>query len=239
MTASILLVDDAAPVSELLAEAVHERTGHTVVSVTSVAQAFEVVPLRRFDLAIVDLSFPAETRNGLDVLILLDASSPRPHLVVLTQGDDWVADVLRMAWEALPLATAISKSAPISALIDAIERVLAVGSAPIDPVLQPLLPSSKSPWRSLAGYGRLVQHAGHAKLWRALLAASPEPSYRELAARTGLSMNTVRNYREQLLGELALHDLVNPSMREIRAFAARCRPFLEPHIAARLGPPRR
>jgi len=109
------------------------------------------------------------------------------------------------------------------------------GWAPVDPVLQPLLPSQRSPWRSLDGYGRLVGHAGHAKLWRALIELDEEPSYRELAAHTGLSISAVRNYRSELLDHLALHHLDAPRMREMQRFAKRCRPLLAPHIRVKLG----
>lgn len=231
--ASILLLDDAAPVTELLADAIRSRTGHDVVTLSRVDDLPALLERCTFDLAVVDLSFPNQPRNGLDALFLINRTSPVTRLMVLTQGDDWVADALRVAWEAFPLATAMSKSAPVASLIGAINQVLTTGRAPIDPVLQPLLPTSRSPWRSAEGYGRLVQHAGHAKLWRALIELDHEPSYRELAAVTGLSMNTVRNYREQLLGELALHGLSNPSMREMQVFAKRCRPFLEPWLVAR------
>jgi hypothetical protein len=81
----------------------------------------------------------------------------------------------------------------------------------------------------------LVQHAGHAKLWRALIGAEEEPSYRDLAVAARLSLNTVRNYREQLLPELSLHGLDNPAMREMQVFARRCRPFLQPFVTQKLG----
>ena len=81
----------------------------------------------------------------------------------------------------------------------------------------------------------LVGHAGHAKLWKALIELDEEPSYRELAARTGLSLSAVSNYRSELLNHLALHYLEAPRMREMQRFAKRCRALLAPHIRLKLG----
>jgi DNA-binding NarL/FixJ family response regulator len=180
----LLLLDDAASVNELVAR---ELVRHGTCEVTALARIEDLLadPAPEYDIAVVDLSFPGSAFSGIDALLYLYVKSPKAALIVLTQGDDWVADMLRDAWEAFPLATAISKSAPISTLVTTIERVIATGSAPVDPVLAPLLPSVRSPWRSIDGYARLVQHAGHAKLWRALINAEADPSYRDLSIATG------------------------------------------------------
>jgi DNA-binding NarL/FixJ family response regulator len=230
---TVLLLDDAAPVSELLADELRRRGGYDVIALASV-EALEAADLPPLDIALVDLSFPNSPKSGLDALLLLHRRSAQTRLVVLTQGDDWVADLLRDAWEAVPLASVASKSGSIASLLALVAQVERDGTAPLDPVLRPLLPEQRSPLRSAEAYGRLVQHLGHAKLWRALIEEDGEPTYRALSRATGLSVNTVRNYREQLLGELALHGLDNPSMREMKVFARRCRPLLEPHLRAKL-----
>ena len=233
---SILLVDDAVGFAELLARTVSERTGHEVVPVSDPALVDDAfLGVHAFDLALVDLSFPHSPLSGLDVLVALDRGDPRVRLVVLTQGDDWVADLLRDAWEALPLATALSKTSPVDVIVATVETVLREGTAPVDPVLAPLLPRERSPWRRASEYGRLVRHAGHAKLWRALAESAEEPSYQALREATGLTVNTLRNYRDQLLPDLALHDLENPSLREMHAFARRVGPLLGPFISRKLG----
>jgi DNA-binding NarL/FixJ family response regulator len=232
---TVLLLDDAAAVNELLARELNARLGCRVTAMASIEELVELGADAMFDVALVDLSYANSSLTGLDALCHLHATSPDTRLAILTQGDEWVAQMLRDAWEAFPLATALSKSAPTSTLIEAVGQLLAGESVPPDPVLQPLLPATRSPWRSLEGYGRVIQHAGHAKLWRALVACEDEPSYRDVAEATGLTVNTVRNYREQLLGPLALHGLAHPSMHEMQQFARRCRPLLQPHIEARLA----
>lgn len=227
----VLIVDDNPTGVQLIAESITARLGHEVVLLTDVeAAAGEPCPETGFAAALVDLSFRGSKRSGLDVLVRLANTSPGTRLVLFTQGDDAVAELMRDAWEALPLASAMSKSLPLDAVIETVRKVLSDGSAPPDPVLQPLLPAKRSPWRSVEGYARLVQHAGHAKLWRALIDADPDPSYEDLRHLSGLKVNTLRNYRDQLVHELSLHGLSNPTMRQMQAFALRCRPLLAPHI---------
>jgi DNA-binding NarL/FixJ family response regulator len=231
---TVLLLDDAAAINELLARELSTQLGCEVTALASV-EALYARDDAPFDVALVDLAYAGSTLTGLDALLRLHTAAPGCRLAVLTQGDEWVADMLRDAWEAFPLATALSKSTPTGALLDAVRRLLAGEDVPPDPVLQPLLPTVRSPWRSLDAYGALILHAGHAKLWRALVTCPDQPSYRDVAEHVGLTVNTVRNYREQLLGPLALHGLQHPSMHEMQEFARRCRPLLQPHVDARLA----
>jgi DNA-binding NarL/FixJ family response regulator len=227
----VLIVDDNASTLELIAQAITVRLGHDVVLITDVDSVTpELCAGPGFDVALVDLSFRGTRQSGLDVLLRLTDIAPTTRLVLFTQGDDAVAQLMRDAWEALPLASAVSKSLPLELLVETIRRVVADGSAPPDPVLQPLLPAVRSPWRNVEGYRRLVHHAGHAKLWRALIDAGADPSYEELHRLSGLKVNTLRNYREQLVPELALHGMANPTMREMQAFAWRCGPLLAPYL---------
>jgi hypothetical protein len=231
---TILLIDDSAHVSELFAGAIRTSLGYDVDSLTSPAELTDAyLDSHAIDVAVVDLSFGSESLTGVDALLKLHQKAPTTKLVVLTQGDGWVGDLLRDAWEVLPLASVMSKSSSIQAQMSTIQEVVRSGTAPPDPVLLPLLPATKSPWRTLAGFSRLVQHKGHAKLWAAVLACGPQAEYQDLAAQSGLRLNALRNYRAQILPELALHGLDNPPMRDLYLFARRCRPFLAPFIEAK------
>lgn len=230
----VLLLDDATAVNELVARELEAELGCRVTTMTSVDELFACED-DSFDVALVDLSFAWAPHSGLDALCHLHETRPNVTLAIVTQGDEWVADQLRVAWEALPIAAAVSKSAPLRVLVEAVSALLAGATVPPDPVLQPMLPSTRSAFRSLEGYGRLVQHAGHAKLWRALWDGPDEPSYRDIAEATGLSVNTVRNYREQLLDPLATHGLTQPSLHEMSRFAKLVRSLLRPHVEARLA----
>jgi DNA-binding NarL/FixJ family response regulator len=226
----VLLVDDASALAELFAEAITTRLGYDVAVAVSLRDVKDTVTgLVDLDLALIDLSFPQEPGSGIDALDTVHHLRPDALLAIITQGDDWVAETLRDAWELLPVATVISKSAPLAYQLDAIALVVNTGAAPVDPAIQPMLPATRSPLRTPSRFQRLVQHAGHAKLWSALIAA-PDPSYREIADRSGLKLNTVKNYRAQLLPELSVHGLDDPSLREMQEFARRCRVFFNPYL---------
>ena len=229
---SLLLLDDAAAVNDLFASLLRAELQIDVVPMASVGELEHVVERgARFDFALVDLSFPEERRTGMDALLAIHASSPSTVLAVITQGDSFVAQLLREVWELLPIATVVSKSAPIAFQVAQVRQLVNTGSAPIDPSVQPLLPAARSEGRSLAAFDHLVVHVGHAKLWQALLDSNEDVSYQDVVLATGLRLNTVKNYRAQLLPELLNHRLDDPSLREMQAFASRCRPIFTRLIA--------
>jgi DNA-binding NarL/FixJ family response regulator len=228
----LLLLDDAAAVNDLFASLLRAELQIDVVPMASVGELEHVVERgARFDFALVDLSFPEERRTGMDALLAIHASSPTTVLAVITQGDSFVAQLLREVWELLPIATVVSKSAPIAFQVAQVRQLVSTGFAPIDPSVQPLLPAARSESRSLAAFDHLVVHVGHAKLWQALLDSNEDVSYQDVVLATGLRLNTVKNYRAQLLPELLNHRLDDPSLREMQAFASRCRPIFTRLIA--------
>lgn len=226
----ILLVEDAAALAELFARTLVENQGHEVTVSVSVADVETRLQESTFDLAIVDMSFPQEDASGLDALVEIHNSSPATVLTIMTQGDGWVGDLLRDAWDLLPIATIISKTAPLEYQLDMIARVIEEGDIPPDPAIQTLLPTMPNHRRSAAGFADLIHHQGHAKLWNVLMDRKFDATYKNVADRTGLKLNTVKNYRTQLLGDLRVHSLEEPSLREMQDFAWRCRAFLRPHV---------
>jgi len=81
--------------------------------------------VRPYALAIVDLSFSQEQATGLDALAEIHAADPQTKRAIMTQGDGWVGDLLRDAWDLLPIASIISKTAPLDYQLDMITDVLA------------------------------------------------------------------------------------------------------------------
>jgi DNA-binding NarL/FixJ family response regulator len=242
--ARILLVDDARALADLFANELARHGGHHVTVIDAVADvAPTLANAEPFDLALIDLSFPLESATGVDALATVHLTHPTTLLAIITQGDRWVADSLRLAWELLPITTVVSKGAPLDQQLGAIDSVLTTGAAAPDPALQPLLPRGRSGSRSIDEFRHLVQHLGHAKLWRALLDLPSEATYRDIASSTGLKLNTIKNYRAQLVPALAEHGLRDASLRDMQEFARRSRVFLEPHltvnVAAHAAPPGR
>ena len=231
----ILLVEDAAALAELFAHVVHERCGCDVDVCVAVSDVELFLERDRYDLALVDLSFPQENASGLDALAQIHRTSPNTKLVIMTQGDAWVSSTLRDAWELLPIATVISKTAPLDYQIGMIKGVVAGDDVPVDPAIQPLIPETRNPQRDAQRFSRLITHNGHAKLWNVLLGRRLDATYKNVADATGLKLNTVKNYRSQLLPELRVHGLDDPSLREMQEFAWRCRSFLLPFVEESLN----
>jgi DNA-binding NarL/FixJ family response regulator len=229
----ILLVDDAASLAELFGKAVTERFGYHVEVVVSLDEVPTVLATSEpFDLAIVDLSFSHQPGTGLDALAAIHHTAPATVLAIMTQGDEWVAQILRDAWELLPIATVISKTAPLELQLETIQALVTEGAAAVDPAIKPLLPAERPAWRTPERFSRLIQHHGHAKVWSVLMDPELDASYKAVADRSGLKLNTVKNYRSQMLPELALHGLNDPTLRDMQDFALRCRPFLQPYVDA-------
>lgn len=230
----ILLVDDAAAMAELFANEVAKAFDAVVDVCIAVADVETMLERPRYDLAIVDLSFPQEHATGIDALVEVHASDPTTRLAIMTQGDAWVGDILRDAWDLLPIATVISKAAPLEYQLGMIGGVLAGRTVEPDPAVQTLLPSRRNPDRTAERFARLIQHHGHAKVWNVLMDRRLDATYKNVSATTGLKLNTVKNYRSQLLAELRIHRLDDPSLREMQEFAWRCRSFLRPYVEASL-----
>ncbi|MEM8619428.1 MAG: response regulator [Actinomycetota bacterium] len=233
----VLMIDDATALTELFAQAIADDLGCDVVTGNHPDDAARILADggAAIDVALVDLSFPGYEGYGIEALAEIDDTSPDTRLVIITHGDQWVAEVLRDAWELLPVVTVISKSAPLDLQLATIRGVLDEGTAPIDPAIRPLLPAERNPARTPESFRRLVPHAGHAKLWAALLATAGEVTLHSVASTAELKPNTIKNYRDALYPELELHGLVRPNLAQMRSFAFRCRPFLQPHIDCALG----
>jgi DNA-binding NarL/FixJ family response regulator len=227
---TLLLIDDDAAIVELFATDLQRRLGAEVVIADShlglVAVLNPASPT--IELALIDVSVPASAMGGLEGLNILRLQSPSTRLVLMTKLRLSDAHILRDACELFPIVTVVSKHSSISRQIDTIRQVIASGIAPSDPSFVTGVRSEPDK-RSIADFTLLVGHVGHAKLWTALF-ADPDPTYRSLADSAGLKPNTIRNYRAQLLPELERHGLREPSMRDIAAFAQRCRPLIMPNV---------
>ncbi|MCC6434076.1 MAG: response regulator transcription factor [Acidimicrobiales bacterium] len=232
----VAIVDDETVVTELVADRLREQLGVDVSTYSSVGDFQLALGAERtgFDIVVADLSFPREPRSGLDAVLAAYLADHGTAVVLYSDSDGSAASQLRDVWEAVPLAGVVSKGSPVAALLETVRRVLAGESAIVDPLVAALLPSQRSPFRTFEAYAGLVPHAGHAKLWRALVDGPDDPSYKQLQHATGLRINTLRNYRNDLLPSLRLHGLDNPTIKDMQHFARRVRALLIPHVRAKL-----
>jgi two-component system response regulator DesR len=176
MTARLLIADDQQLVRDALARLL-ELTGAFEV-VASVGRGDEVVRAAlatQPDVALVDIEMPGI--DGLAVASVLAQQAPRVRVIIVTTFGR--AGYLRRAMDA-GAAGFIVKDAPLEALVEAIERVMA-GEHVIDPELATTaLADGASP---LTPRERDV-----------LAAARDGATVAEIAASLYLSTGTVRNY---------------------------------------------
>ena len=82
---SVLVIDDSS-VECMLATAVLQKLGFSVVCVASAEQALLLLAVRSFDLAICDISLPG--MDGLALLATIRACAAPPPCIVLSAHDD-------------------------------------------------------------------------------------------------------------------------------------------------------
>ena len=117
----LVLCDDHRLFAEPLAVAL-ERRGHEVVVSATPADGIRAVATRQPDLCVIDLSFPDGDGDGMDALTELRSRFPECPVVVLSGSadeDDFSAALAAGA------AAFLRKDQPVSAIFEALDRVLA------------------------------------------------------------------------------------------------------------------
>ena len=229
--ARVLVVDDTPVFAGKIADDLRNGIGADVVEVHQLSELPSALTTGRFDVAIVDLSFPFQSpRSGLDALLFLRMRSPDTRCAVLTQGDEFVAEMVRDAWETLNVDTVLSKTR--LAHTESVRSLLAGNVVEPDSDAKLLLPARRSPDRQLSEYRRLFPHRGLHRLWSSLIAIRNDVNPKSVAKLTAteteapLSPNAVANYRQLVLSDLERHGLIHPTLIEMARFARRTRPFL-------------
>lgn len=231
---NILFVDDRPTTISPYMHALTKSSGDlALLSLTDPASVTEeFLSHTPVALAVVDMSFPRSPLTGLDVLTRIHVHSPNTRLLLFSNADRSLAPIIALAWEALPVAAAAAKNDEESFVEIANWCLTEPGALRrSDEELAMWLPSSVNPTRQYENWHLLMEHAGHARLIRALYSFEDEPSHQQLANETGNALNAVRSYiqfvRDRL--ELVMH---YPRMRsaEMHRFIRDARPLLEAHV---------
>lgn len=179
------------------------------------------------DVVIADLSFAHFEASGLDVLLSTHRRSPDTALMILTNGDQAVSDLLRICWEALPVRAAVSKDALQPEFAEAMAACFDPAAHDfVDRELRPWLPTSRDPGRSSAAFGEICQHAGQLRTLLTLADFEDSPTKPELARAAGLSANTVNNYCRDVIFQLGLRGFEVADFAQLHRFVRLTRPLL-------------
>jgi len=189
----VLLVDDHAVVRAGLRNLIGDEPGLKVVGeAATCAQglqlALETVP----DVVVLDLRLP--DGSGVDIVGALKSSATGVRILVLTSFDD---DTLLLAALKAGADGYLLKDVAESDLIGAVRQVARAGAVMPFPSVQRAMPSGgasrTAPLETLNGQERKVYElvaGGHSNI--------------EVAAATGLSEKTVRNYLTRVFEKLGV-----------------------------------
>jgi DNA-binding NarL/FixJ family response regulator len=208
---SLLLVDDHVLFRESLAFVLdHEPDMHVVAQAGSLAEARDVLRAAQADVAIVDFIFPNTEGIGL----IGDLRSANPHAaILLLSGSDTRLDRARAV--AAGVSGICYKTEPVAQVIDSIRR-LAAGEVLFTP--QEIIELLR-----LAGQHREALWADQQRIERltprereVLAQLGTGLSDREIAARLGISHETVRSHMVSILGKLAVDSRLQALLFAIR-----------------------
>ncbi|MFV0257700.1 MAG: hypothetical protein ACK5PP_04540 [Acidimicrobiales bacterium] len=236
----LVLIDITGGFADLLDRRLRHRHDYSMRLIAPDQAVHEArrVHSRPPDLVVVDPEAVTGTVSGLDGAVCFRRWCPESALMFLVRTDvsGCPSPPLRVAWETMRPWGAVARSSPTT-FVSVVHRILTGPRAGVDPRLEPWLGPADATLPGEAPLERLVGHNGHVRVWRALLDADEPPSYRQLAARAGLSVNTVRSYRRDFLEPLEAVGLSRPSVADLFTFAQAVRPLLVPVLDR--GPHRR
>ncbi|BCL13783.1 response regulator [Micromonospora sagamiensis] len=200
----VMVVDDHPMWRDGVARDLTEA-GHLVVATTGEGhQAVRIAPAARPDVVVLDLHLP--DAGGVEVIRGLRAALPEVRVLMLSASGE-EQDVL----EAVKAGATgyLLKSAAAGEFLDAVRRT-ALGEAVFTPGLAGLVLGE---YRRLAARpGAPADDDGAPRLTEreteVLRLVAKGLSYKQIAARLGLSHRTVQNHVQNTLGKLHLHNRV-------------------------------
>ena len=119
MKQHILVIDDEAPIRELL-HSYFDKHGYAVSTAGSAAEAVQITADHRFDLAILDVVL--SDADGLELLSNLKRTHPELPVIMMT-GIGFDDDLLREAKQK-GAAGYVSKTSPLPKLLEEVQGVI-------------------------------------------------------------------------------------------------------------------
>jgi two-component system invasion response regulator UvrY len=157
-------------------------------------QLLEKIRKRRFDVIILDVSFP-EYPDGLEILTALKAERPRPAVLVLSMHSEEQSAVRALRNGA---AGYIVKGSPPAEILAAIRKV-AAGGRYVSPALAELLAADLEGDQVKPAHESLSDQE-----YKVLCLLAAGKSLTGTARELGLSPSTVGTYRSRIMGKLGL-----------------------------------
>lgn len=191
---SVLIVDDHAMVADALQIALADAGVHVLGAVGTLGDALDLMAQRPADVVVLDYSLPGGEQPADGIRRLL-SEYPGSKVLVFSGRDDnqTVTDAVRAGCSGF-----VVKGRPLRELVEAVHAV-STGGAAFEPrhlrVAFEALSSSSHP----AGYDLTSRELEVLRL----LAKGSDTA--KIAAELGISVNTVRNHIQAVLGKLGAH----------------------------------
>ena len=191
---NVIICDDHPVVREGLKNIIAQSGDIAVAAEAGTgSELMEKLGQGRFDVVILDISLPGV--NGLDVLKLLQGSSPRPAVIVLSMHPEE-----QYAVRALKAGAAgyLEKASAPSELVSAIRKV-AHGGRYVSASLAERLAFSLGGNEKKAAHGSLSDRE-----YQVLLMIASGKGTKEIAGEMSVAPSTVGTYRSRILEKLGL-----------------------------------
>ncbi len=193
----VLVVDDHPMWREAVARDLADAGFEVVATLGEGARVAAVAAATSPDVVVLDLQLP--DLSGVDVIAALSAVEPAPRVLVLSASGERhdVLDAVKAG-----AVGYLVKSASREELVDAVRRT-AAGEEVISPELAGLLIAEFRRMRDETVDSRLTDREVEV-----LRLVATGQSYRDIAARLGVSHRTVQNHVQNTMRKLHLHNRV-------------------------------
>lgn len=201
----VLIIDDHRMLAEALAIVLDSEDDLHVVGVAaSLAEGLAVVRSRPVDVVLLDYRLP--DASGLDGVSMIREISPSAAVIMITAVED---EGLLLAAVEAGCAGFVAKSADLRQIHVAVKHA-AAGEAAIQPKLLASLLGRLARRRTEQPYDLTPRER------EVLVLISHGHSNAEIAERLVLSVNTIRNHVQSLLGKLGAHSKLEAAAIGVR-----------------------
>lgn len=204
MAIKICIVEDNNDLRECVAEALNESPGIRCTGTYATAEAaVQDLPFQKPDVALVDINLPG--MNGIECVAKLKAQLPQLQILMLTRYEqsDMIFDSIRAGASGYLL-----KRTPAAELVQAIEQVHS-GGAPMTPQIA----------RKLVAHFQQIQKPSSdmekltSREQEVLGLLAKGYLYKQIAAKLGISINTLRAYLRAIYDKLHVHSRTEAAVK--------------------------
>lgn len=204
MPIKLCIVEDNNDMRESVAQALNESQSVRCTGTYATAEAaVRDLPFQKPDVALVDINLPG--MNGIECVAKLKAQLPQLQVLILTRYErsDLIFDSIRAG-----ACGYLLKRTPAAELVQAIEQVHAGGAAMTPQIARKFIAHFQQIEKPSSGTEKLTVREQEVL---ALLAKGY--LYKQIAAKLGISINTLRAYLRTIYEKLHVHSRTEAAVK--------------------------